>query len=508
MVTLISFLPVSSLLPTPFTGLPRAASWANKGTASVTTTASTSSATRSSRRSGIRQTRNAQGSQLDTRTSSTTPRTQPERRPGSTTAVNKASSQASSSRPSTPASSVLPQRPITPAGVGVLRQKRVSHPPQPQPSCRSPTLESDLGSGPHDAAPISPAIRPRSTESIQSSAASILSAPSAPPGFPVFPPGLSAPPGIPTSGARPSRPDTTSPQTPITPLLASQSSYQMSTAAQALLDDVKARWKTNSTAMNASPFPDLDRTLQTLSAGDGQYSGFSFNLDPKLAGDKDVEDLPDFEAGADIPFQGTYLDAFPGLKGPSTSFMAPPGSPYPHSPIRSIHDHTALRPLSATAVDKPDGSAYKGSFNPFADNQDSVTSSQASQPSLDDNGERKMSRFGFAQGRKGSTTASSPMNVPSPLGNSDGQTPFYTTPEPISAQSQWLESTSRPRFSEFVYSPRTAPLAHTIQTPSTYPPSQSRFQPFESSVSEPQLRDLIQTNPIHNEPSGTRFPYA
>jgi CCR4-NOT transcription complex subunit 4 len=287
----------------------------------------------------------------------------------------------------------------------------------------------------------------------------------------------------------------------------------MSTAAKALLDDVKARWKTHLTTTNTSPFPDLDRTLQTLSAGDGQYSGFSFNLDPKLASGNDDAELPDFEAAeANTPFKGTYLDAFPGLKVSSTSFMAPPGSPYPHTPIRSLFDQTGARPLSAISIENPHGSGYKGSFNPFAENHDAATSTQSPRPSpFIDDGERKMSRFGFAQGRKGSTAASSPMTVSSPL--SDGQALFYTPaaeipPPPTSAQSQWLPPTSRSQYSEFAFPASTAPPTHTLPSPSTYPQSPSRFQPFESSLSESQLRDLIQTNRVQNEPPGKRFPFA
>jgi CCR4-NOT transcription complex subunit 4 len=247
-----------------------------------------------------------------------------------------------------------------------------------------------------------------------------------------------------------------------------------------------------------------------LSAGDGQYSGFSFNLDPKLASENDDADLPDFDADeANTPFKGTYLDAFPGLKVSSTSFMAPPGSPYPQTPIRSLFDQTGARPLSAISMENPDGSGYKGVFNPFAENSDTATSSQNPRPSLFiDDGERKMSRFGFAQGRKGSTAASSPMALSSPL--SDGQPLFYTPaefpPPPASAPSQWLAPTLRPQYSEFAFPAPTAPPTHAIPIPSTYPQSPGRFQPFESSVSESQLRDFIQTNRAQNELSGKQFP--
>jgi len=494
-------------------GLPRAASWAHKGSTSATTSHASSvshspltTPTRQTRRGGggTRQPRSVVTSQSDSRTT----RTHQDRKSGQANSSTKASSQASSSRPPTPASALLPQRPATPADVKALRQKKELQ--SSPPPCRSPTssiaVESDLGSGSQDVAPTSPAIRPRSS-------ASILSVPSMPPGLPAVPPGLSAPPGIPAPGTRPVRAETTSPQMPPTPLLASQSSYQMSTAARALLDDVKARWETTSTA--ASPFPDLDRTLETLSARDGQFSGFSFNLDPKLAGDDadNAAALLDFEVEANTPFHGSYLDAFPGLKtpGPSTSFMAPPGLSFPPSPSRAIFDPLSVRSLSIAPLEKQSTEAptYTGTFNPFADNTDDSTHSplHKTQPSLDDDCCRKVSRFGFAQGRKGSTAASSPLHAPSPLSNSDSQTSFYTSGEfpPTPVQPPWMPPT-RQQHSEYGFPPPSSPLAHTI--PSSYSQHHSRFQPFESGVSEAQLRDLIQSSRIHSGASGMNFLYV
>jgi CCR4-NOT transcription complex subunit 4 len=472
----------------------------------------TSTTTRQTRRggSGTRQSRGVVTPHTDSRPPSTIAR-----KAGPTS--TRPPSQTSSSRPTTPASALLSQRPVTPADVRALRQKKDPHCSTTPPPCRSPTssvaVESDLGSGSLDAVPVSPAIRPRSTESARSSSASVLSVPSLPPGLPAVPPGLPAPPGIPTPSTRPVRAETTSPQMPPTPIVTLQSSYQMSTAAKALLDDVKARWETTLTSTAASPFPDLDRTLETLSARD---SGFSFNLDPKLAGD-DVDNATtflDFEVEASTPFHGSYLDAFPGLKSsslPSTSFMAPPGLSYSHGPNRAIYDPSNARSLSIAPLEKQstERSPYTGSFNPFADHADD-TNSTLRKPQLsplDDDCDRKVSRFGFAQGRKGSTVASSPHHAPSPLSNSDSHTSFHTSGEfpPTPAQAQWTPA--RQQHAEYGYPPPLSPLVHSVPA-QTYSQQHSRFQPFESGVSDDQLRDLISSNRIHSGPSGMNFLYV
>lgn len=329
--------------------------------------------------------------------------------------------------------------------------------------------------------------------------------PTLPPGLPAVPPGLFAPPGIP-SPSRPPRFETASPQTP---LLASQSSYQMSTAARALLDDVKARRESVfPTAMGLSPFPDFDRTLQTLSGGDG--GGFSFNLDPKLAGgDADnLPPLPDFEVEANVPFRGSYIDAFPALRTPSASaspFVAPPGLPYPHHPNRSIYDPLAVRLSPAAGLDKPvsGGSSYNGSFNPFADGSEepSVPSpSPLRRPQhspLDDDSSRKVSRFGFARGRQGSTAASSPLHLSSPLSNNSADLQYHPPNEGLPqtpAQIQWSNHAQQDYAYTQAGSATVSPLIqHATQT--AYPQQQHpRFQPFGSSVTEAQLRDLIQSS--------------
>ncbi|KAJ7581348.1 hypothetical protein C8J56DRAFT_833364 [Mycena floridula] len=461
-------------------GLPRAAAWGHKPVVpapapsvpvAAPNPASSSTANRQARRTaGTRQPRNT-----ETRTPTT--RAGHDRKNGSI-----AKSQASTSRPSTPAGPNLPARPPSPVEVKPARQKRESLPKPSQSPAPSATADSEGDS--QDASPTSPDIRPQSTDPASS-------VPSAPPGLPAFPPGLSAPPGISLPG-RPPRPDTASPQTP---LLASQTLYQMSNAARALLDDVKARREAPPLNSPLSPFPDLDRTLQALSGADG--GGFSFNLDQKLAGDDATsESLPDFDLEARTPFMGTFMDAFPAVRAPPPPGFAPPGLAYPHNPSRSIYDPLATRPSKMGSMDtqSSSSSSYAGSFNPFGEGGEEAQ--QSRQGSIDDESSRKVSRFGFARGRQGSAT-SSPLHVASALSvstsNADTNHLYNSNESTHSpAQSHWsLQGYQQPG------SNMASPLVSHAQAnlmPSNYVPAQSRFHPFDSGVSEAQLRDFIQSS--------------
>ena len=376
-----------------------------------------------------------------------------------------------------------------------LKQRETQLPRQSRSRASSIAVESDLGSGSQDAAslsptPLSPALRPQSTDSV----------PAVPPGITPPPPGLPAPPGLPNLG-RPPYIDAT----PLQISNTSQSSYQMSTAAQALLDDVKARRDAPLPSTYVSPFPDFDRTLQTLSGGeDGGFGGFSFNLDPKLAGgDTDASSaLPDFDVEANIPFHGTFTDAFPALRphgSPSSSFVGPPGISYPHNPNRAIYDPVTARPIERQSTGSLN---YTGSFNPFAEaSEDSKVGSPSrkSQYSpLDE--DRKVSRFGFARGRQGSTAASSPLHVSSPLNNSNEiHASLHKSNEPSAPQSsQWPVSNRQQQQPDYGYSQSnsqmSSPLAQHAQVQAAFSQQPSRFQPFDSGVSEAQLRELIQSS--------------
>ncbi|KAK0210218.1 hypothetical protein DFS33DRAFT_1291485 [Desarmillaria ectypa] len=458
-------------------GLPRAAAWGNKTTtptASATASSSISSpstipVSRQSRRGGNRQTR-----PVATESRPSNARMQQDRRSAKSTSQL-------SSRPSTPAS--LPPRPLTPGEARSL-QKKSSTPAQPPSPTPSGNAESEPGS-------VSPA---KSSESLP---------PSVTPGLPAVPPGLSAPPGLP-SPARPPRAETASPQTP---LLAMQTSYQMSNAARALLDDVKARREAPPPSVSAlSPFPDFDRTLQNLSGGDDGFGGFSFNLDPKLAGDDANEvRLPDLEAEAQTPFVGTYVDAFPALRqgAPSGAFMAPPGLQYPHNPSRSIYDPMSVRSSPPIERQSTGGSNYVGSFNPFAEqNEDSSQVHSPTKSSFDDE-TRKVSRFGFARGRRGSTAASSPLHVPSPLSISNSISETHSLYNSVDQQphspavSQWSLHSRQ----DYVYqqppSAMGSPMLQHAQA-QPYPQAPGRFPLFNaginSGISEADLRDFIQSS--------------
>jgi CCR4-NOT transcription complex subunit 4 len=117
---------------------------------------------------------------------------------------------------------------------------------------------------------------------------------------------------------------------------------------------------------------------------------------------------------------------------------------------------------------------------------------------LDDDSSRKMSRFGFARGRQGSTaTTSSPLHVPSPLAasSSEGHS-FYNSSETVPSQPSAPPPPMAPWGSYYSLngSATSSPLVPHAQAQPVYNQQQSRFQPFESGVSEAQLRDFIQSS--------------
>ncbi|KAF9457231.1 hypothetical protein BDZ94DRAFT_1203063 [Collybia nuda] len=483
-------------------GLPRAAAWAQKTAINSVPQAppamsghvisGSTVASRQTRRGGMsRPTRN-----LPTPTHSNDARAgtfQKLAQDRKEAASTKTPSQASSSRPSTPAFTPAIPRAATPIeSKGPQQKKNVSPPPLLPP--QSPALSTTAGSDRTSESQEPTTSQVRLVNSLYTGPSHM---PNIPPGLPAVPPGLSAPPGIPVPSRSP-RFETASPQTP---LLASQSSYQMSTAARALLDDVKARRESAvPTSIGQSPFPDFDRTLQTLS-GDG--ASFSFNLDPTLAGDE-ISQLPDFETEANIPFRGGYADAFPALRtsgSSSSAFMTPPGLTYPHHPNHPIYDPMVSRPSLVPPLEKPinGNSAYVGSFNPFADGNDDFSVPTASSlrgshlTSSDDDTSRKMSRFGFARGRQGSTSTSSPLHAPSPLGNSNGDIQsFYNSTDGLPQSSSSIHWTRQDQGYGQPSSTMGSPLVQPME--SVYAPPQMRFQPFDSGVSEAQLRDFIQSS--------------
>lgn len=497
-----NILPCSSIVAV---GLPRSAGWGQKSnTLGVSSqgNASSSSSTREQsqrERDSHRPTRRGhRGTRSTEQRPSGSSRQQNDRR----TPNNKTPSQASSSRPNTPApaSSAVPQRPITPASVSTrapkVEKEAVSNAPQ---RTRSPASsvspESDLGS--HDLV---------SSPIVHASSAQV---PSAPPGLPISqPPALLAPPGLPIAA----------PATPTTHDPSSNPSYQMSTQARALLDDVRARRKTDAPPSFASPFPDLDRTLQSLTGG-LSGGGFNFTLDPRLAGETDqtVSPLPDLDS---MPGYFDPAPIFAGLgqrQSPALAFAPPPGLSYAGGVPRPMHDNLIPRPPTMERQSTT-SSSYTGSFNPFADAGDDRHNAPTRRPSssLEEETGRGVSRFGFARQRQNSSlsAASSPMIS---AANST-YAPSDHVPSPISAHIPWAHQ-RQPEFGPPPGLPlrtatpgsmRGSPLVQHAIPYHSYATQPSRFQPFDNGGETASLKDFIgisrdRADSTRAAPSGRRL---
>ena len=386
----------------------------------------------------------------------------------------------SASRPSTP---VIEPSTIPHTDSKSLRPKDLLASVQPSSPAPSATASDRSGFQERTSTPA----RPDSTDSTNSNSHLTSSIPAST--SLMVPPGLSAPPGI-SSVSRPPRAETASPQTP---LLALQSSYQMSTAARALLDDVKARRESTLPASSGiSPFPDFDRTLQTLTDEGG--GGFSFNLDPKLADEAEfAEPLPDFDLASSVPFYGSYIEAFPALR--SGSGFIQPTYGYPHNINLPIYDPSTLRTSSGHSSEKRSarGSGYMGLFNPFSEpgvESVSASSSLSRLPCPPDE-ERKVSRFGFAQGRKASTVASHPL-LTNILGHTSEHQSFYHSMEDVhhGAGYQWPVDYHDHHVSN---SHVTSAQVQHPQVQAMFTHSQNRL-PLGGELSEAQLRSFIQSS--------------
>lgn len=478
-------------------GLPRSAGWGMKPPLGISLGITSGPPGRSTRR-GQRSTRPGAGGEGRVQPPPSTKQAAPvDRKPPA-----KPSSQASSSRPSTPGIAGLPHRPTTPAPSASNKkppkQGKDSQTPLPP---RSPTssvaLESDSGS--IEAASTSPSL------SAPRVATPPVNVPSAPPGMPTAPPGLAMlPPGIPVPGS----------QEVSSPLVreASTSSYQISIQARALLDDVMNRRDAPSSSTSFSPFPDLDRTLQNLTGGDGESGSFNFNLDPKLAVDDEQFDttLPDLDDDSALS-PSSRFDPF------SSSRLVNNTSPF-YPPMALSHGAASSRGMfegfRAPGLERMSSasSSYTGSFNPFGETSESTPQSVAQRPSPapDDDTSRRVSRFGFARERQGSagffnSGASSPLlsanTSLSSLSLADNANPSSATSShaPWSFQRQHdfppppgLARTGTPG------SARASPLvpyAHAQMMPPSTQPSYttqtSRFQPFDISTNEASLREML-----------------
>lgn len=285
------------------------------------------------------------------------------------------------------------------------------------------------------------------------------------------------------------------------------------------MEDLRARRDANTTTVVQSPFPDFDRMLQSLGS-DTEFGGFSFNLDPKLAGDvqDDAFNLPDFTADANTPFNGGFFDAFPGLRpngqAASSPLMPPPGIPIGPQGQRAGYD-----PLTGkgTVERQSTGSSYTGSFNPFAGDASEEAPARKYSP-IDE--ERKVSRFGFARGRQGS--ASSSLHTSSPLVTAESLSqlpPHHNVAEYHGhASMQWSFPARHHDFATHYQSNSvmSSPLAQHMQAaqPQYNQPQMpmNRFQQaYDNGVSEQQLRELIMSsreraNVSRNGPMGRAPP--
>ncbi|KAH8117610.1 hypothetical protein DFH11DRAFT_1504882 [Phellopilus nigrolimitatus] len=485
-------------------GLPRTAGWGQKPVLGIPSlsNASGTSPGRATRR-GHRSTRSGTGGgESRVPVTSSRQQAQQERKP----ARPKTPSQASSSRPSTPAMTSLPQRPFTPVpalpSAKQQKPRKESQTPLPPRSpASSVAVESDLGS--LEAASASPALSVPSVPVLP---------PAAPPGLPAVPPGLTPPP-----------PGTSAPSTVQSPSSltreASATAYQISTQAQALLDDVMNRREALVPSTSLSPFPDLDRTLQNLTGGDGESGGFNFNLDPKLAPDDDHFDapLPNLDGGSGMSVRGGFFDPFSnsGVANGPPNFGPPPGLSYGTHPSRALYETFRSPGMEKTSSSS---SGYTGSFNPFAESSEAASHSTAQRPSpvLEDESSRRMSRFGFARERQGSTglsisaTSSPLLSANTSLSSlSLAENPNPSSASAASSYTPWpfqrhhefgpppglglptrTGTPASARGSPLVPYAHAQTLPQSMQPPS-YVPQPSRFQPFDVSASETSLKDML-----------------
>lgn len=228
--------------------------------------------------------------------------------------------------------------------------------------------------------------------------------------------------------------------------------YQPSTAAQALLDDVRIRRHQQQNSVSdptlpqqISPFPDFDRTMRVLGVGSsGGDAGLKFSFDFEtndLNAEADalntlgLSSMGAFDTSTRTP-PARYTSNFDPFAG------SPPGIPTNSEPRQSVPPTTFE-------------SRYRGSFDPFAD-LESVSSHPSPAPSFaaSYDGERTMSRFDFA--RRG-TPAKNFSALPSILG-SDGRrgSPLISSPIDFQ-QSSPYNFNSETNLSRYQYATQSTP---------------------------------------------------
>ncbi|KZS98911.1 hypothetical protein SISNIDRAFT_447740 [Sistotremastrum niveocremeum HHB9708] len=359
-------------------------------------------------------------------------------------------------------------RPATPGSVAKAAARPQSRPQSP---IQSTSVESEHGSSVPGTSTTSPVIIPAVPK---------------------------VPPGLPIPQAKPESEPT------LDKSKQNHISYQPSNAAQALLDDVRARRESSfgvSSGSAQSPFPDFDRTLKNL--GDGQ---FTFDFEPTAQDSDALSDL-NLALGAAAPF--SPLSAVSQSANYTGSF-----SPFGSSPSSQLGDLNAppgLGMRGAGLVHPPPGlrsrraSGYQGSFDPFAEpsNDASLLS-----PRTPTDGERSTSRFGFARrppassGTPASTFSSLSYHVgESPLATSETlpASPFYSKADVISPrpapQNLWIPQGQQSDQTQQVLSPSTSVHSSSLNSVSWGLGGRdvaqktgahvSSFRPFSSSPAAP-----------------------
>lgn len=243
-------------------------------------------------------------------------------------------------------------------------------------------------------------------------------------------------------------------------------SYQISTQAQALLDDVRTRRDNIVQVPVGSPFPEFDRTLDNLGADDFQWS-----LDPKFA--------------TSSPGSSNQM-----YKGPFDPFSA---SDSATKTIPEQQPQQLSRPpglLNHISSMKTPG--YQGPFNPFADSEDQITP----QATVDQEDTiRQESRFGFARRR-----ASPSVGLNSPSLSSVVSSPVSVHPVQYQlSDTPWSYMGTQPGLHEYnhrgmgVLQNTLAPIeaAPFHDQRGAFPPG-LRFRPFDNVDNDRPFIDSYQ----------------
>lgn len=211
------------------------------------------------------------------------------------------------------------------------------------------------------------------------------------------------------------------------------------------------------------------------------------------------------------------MDTFPAFKQGSqpVPIGPPPGLPYTQPTSRFFNTPVVRQEERPPST----GSSYTGSFNPFSEPPEQSRTHTPASPLLEDEPQR-VSRFGFARARRGSSAisaASSPLVSSNPLSNPpmNGLSQYSHGPDSTVRASQWSQASTndfsgRPianTFAQSNHSASNSPFVHHAQPqghqdlyPHAQRQQQSRFQPFDESI----LKEMIGIG--RDRPSASRVP--